>query len=116
MDFETYVGSILAQCLMSLFASLVTGTFHPIWFDFGLGDKALILYGLITVCTFFLYFTVVSLAGAVYLAQVGYITTLMGLGWGAWFYGEKPSGWICLAVLLVFAGLALLNLGKKDKK
>ena len=110
------MGTMFAAAITSLFASLVTGTFHPIWFDFGLGDKALILYGLITVCTFFLYFTVVSLAGAVYLAQVGYITTLMGLGWGAWFYGEKPSGWIWLDVLLGFAGLALLNLGKKDKK
>lgn len=106
------MGTMFAAAIASLIAALATGSFHPIWRDFGIGDQALIGYGLITIFTFILYFTVVSLAGAVYLAQVGYITTLMGLGWGAWFYGEEPSTWLWLAVVLVFGGVALVNIGK----
>lgn len=106
------MGTMFAAAIASLIAALVSGSFHPIWRDFGIGDQALIGYGLVTIVTFFLYFTVVSLSGAVYLAQVGYITTLMGLGWGAWFYGEEPSAWLWLAVVLVFGGVALVNLGK----
>ena len=109
------MGTMFAAAIAALVAALATGSFHPIWRDFDIGDQALIVYGLITVVTFFLYFTVVSLAGAVYLAQVGYITTLMGLGWGAWFYGEEPSAWLWLAVVLVFAGLALVNFGKRKQ-
>ncbi len=107
------MGTMFAAALTALIASLATGSFHPIWRDFDIGEQALIAYGLVTVATFFLYFTVVALAGAVYLAQVGYITTLMGLGWGAWFYGEEPSAWVWLAVVLVLAGLTLVNLGKR---
>lgn len=106
------MGTMYAAAITSLIAALATGSSHPIWRDFEIGNQALVGYGLITVVTFFLYFTVVSMAGAVYLAQIGYITTLMGLGWGAWFYGEEPSAWVWLAVVLVFAGLALVNLGK----
>ncbi|MDH3737977.1 MAG: DMT family transporter [Alphaproteobacteria bacterium] len=107
------MGTMFAAAITALVAALATGQFHPIWQDFAIGDQALIVYGLITVGTFFLYFTVVLLAGAVYLAQVGYITVIMGLGWGAWFYGEEPSAWTWLAVVLVFAGLALVNFGKR---
>lgn len=106
------MGTMYAAAIASLITALATGSFHPIWRDFGIANQALIGYGLITIVTFFLYFTVVSLAGAVYLAQVGYITTLMGLGWGAWFYGEEPSAWLWLAVVLVFGGVALVNIGK----
>ena len=106
------MGTMFAATIASLIAALATDSFHPIWRDFEIANKALVGYGLITTLTFFLYFTVVSLAGAVYLAQVGYITTLMGLGWGAWFYGEEPSNWLWLAVVLVFGGVALVNMGK----
>lgn len=107
------MGTMFAAATTALVAALATGTFHPIWQNFEIGNQALVAYGVVTVGTFFLFFTVVSLAGAVYLAQVGYITTLMGLGWGAWFYGEEPSAWLWLAVAFVFAGLALVNLGKR---
>jgi drug/metabolite transporter (DMT)-like permease len=110
------MGTMYAAAITSLVAALATGSFHPIWRDFGIGSQALIGYGLVTIVTFFLYFTVVSLSGAVYLAQVGYITTLMGLGWGAWFYGEEPTAWLWLAVVLVFGGVALVNLGKGRRR
>lgn len=107
------MGTMYAAAFTAFVASLTTGTFHPIWQDFSIGNQALAGYGLVTIMTFFLFFTLVSLAGAVYLAQVGYITTIMGLGWGALFYGEEPSAWTWLAVVLVFGGVALVNLGTR---
>jgi drug/metabolite transporter (DMT)-like permease len=106
------MGTMYAAAFTALAAALITGSFRPIWQEFDIGNQALVFYGLITVVTFTLYFTVVSLSGAVYLAQVGYITTIMGLGWGALFFGEEPSAWVWLAVVLVFCGVALVNLGK----
>jgi drug/metabolite transporter (DMT)-like permease len=106
------MGTMYAAAVTTLIAALATGSFHPIWRDFDIGNQALIGFGLMTIATFFLFFTVVSLAGAVYLAQVGYITTILGLGWGALFYGEEPSAWLWLAVVLVFGGIALVNFGK----
>lgn len=73
----------------------------------------ILAYAGTTVCAFALFYTIVKLAGAVYLAQVGYLVPIMGVGWGAWFYGEEPTVWLWLAMALVFAGVALVNLGKR---
>ncbi len=109
------MGTMYAAAFTALAAALITGSFRPIWQDFDIGNQALVFYGLITIVTFFLFFTLVSIEGAVYLAQVGYITTIMGLGWGALFFGEEPSAWVWLAVVLVFSGVALVNLGKRRR-
>ena len=52
------------------------------------------------------------MAGAVYLGQVGYLVTLFGVLWGVLFFGETPSAWLWVAVVLVATGVALVNLGK----
>jgi len=111
--FALAMGTMFAAASGALVVALVTGTFHPIWIDFGPSDWLILAYAGTTVCAFALFFTIVKLAGAVYLAQVGYLVPLMGVGWGAWFYGEEPTVWLWLAMGLVFAGVALVNLGKK---
>ena len=69
-----------AAAVARLFAALATRSFHPIWRDFGIGNQALIGYGLVTILTFFLYFTVVSLSGAVRVSQAVQIDA--GLAYG----------------------------------
>ena len=71
---------------------------------------------MVAVATYILYYTVIKIAGAVYLAQVGYIVTLTGVGWGAWFFGERPSIWLWASVVLVFAGVALVNFSRGRAK
>ena len=111
--FALAMGTMFAAASGALLVALLTGTFHPIWMDFGPSDWVILLYAGTTVCAFALFYTIVKLAGAVYLAQVGYLVPIMGVGWGAWFYGEEPTVWLLLAMVLVFAGVALVNLGKK---
>ncbi len=100
----------------SLVMSLSTGTFHEIWVDFDIADWVIVGYGVVTVATFVLFYTIVTMAGAVYLAQVGYIVTLTGVGWGSWFFGERPSIWLWASVVLVFAGVALVNFSRGRAK
>jgi drug/metabolite transporter (DMT)-like permease len=114
-DANTYalvMGTMYAAAAGALVASLATGTFHPLWHGFEAVDMVIVGYGVVTALTFTLFYTIIALAGAVYLAQVGYLVTLTGVGWGALFYGERPTAWLGLAVALVFLGVALVNLGK----
>ncbi len=111
--FALAMGTMFAASGGALVAALFTGQFHPIWSEFAVSDWVIVAYGFSTVAAFALFYTIVKLAGAVYLAQVGYLVPLMGVGWGAWFYGETPSVWLWLAMALVFAGLALVNFGKR---
>ena len=112
-NYALAMGTMYAAAAGSLIAALASGSFHPLWRDFTTADLVIVAYGFLTVGAFLLFYTIISLAGAVYLAQVGYIVTLMGLGWGALFYGERPSAWLWLAIVFVFVGVALVNLSKR---
>lgn len=103
------MGTMYVAAATSLIMALATGSFHDIWVDFDIVDWVIVGYGVVTVATFVLFYTIVTMAGAVYLAQVGYVVTLTGVGWGAWFFGEQPSVWLWVSVVLVFAGVALVN-------
>lgn len=106
------MGTMYAAAAGALVVTLTVGDFHPLWDDPAAVDLVIVAYGLVTVATFSLFYAIISLAGAVYLAQVGFITTLTGLGWGALFYGERPGVWLWAAMALIFAGVACVNLGK----
>ena len=115
-DADPYVlamGTMYAASAGALVVALVTDTFHPIWDGFETVDAVIVGYGFVTVATFTLFYTIIALAGAVYLAQVGFITTLTGLVWGAWFFGERPGVWLWAAMALIFVGVACVNLGKR---
>lgn len=59
---------------------------------------------------YFIFFEVLRLAGPVFLSFAGYIVTLTGIGWGMLFFGERHSRWVWAAAMLIFIGLALVNL------
>jgi drug/metabolite transporter (DMT)-like permease len=115
-DANTYalvMGTMYAAAAGALVATLATGTFHPLWDGFEAVDQVIVGYGVVTAVTFTLFYTIIALAGAVYLAQVGFLVTLTGVGWGALFYGERPTLWLGLAIVLVFIGVGLVNFGKR---
>ena len=45
-----------------------------------------------------------------FVAQVAYVVTATALGWGMLFFNERHGPWVLVAVLLIFAGVALVNL------
>ena len=107
------MGTMYVAAGTTFVMALSTNSFHQIWNGFDVVDGVIVAYGMMTVATFVLFYTIVSMAGAVYLAQVGYVVTLTGVGWGALFFGERPSVWLWVSVVLVFAGVALVNFSRE---
>ena len=55
------------------------------------------------------YVPVVAAAGAVFAGHVSYLVTLFGLFWAMLFLGESYSGAIWGALLMMLAGMALVQ-------
>ncbi len=77
------------------------------------GDLAILWATLLTAAEWYFVFETLRLAGPVFLSQIGYIVVLTGIGWGAAIFGERPGGMVWVAAALLFAGLALMTLGKR---
>jgi drug/metabolite transporter (DMT)-like permease len=106
-------GTMFAAAALMAVLGVADGSFHPAWSRLDASALVLLGYGLSTVAAFLLFYAIVAEAGAVYLGQVGYLVTLAGIGWGMLLFGERHSHWLWLAVVVVFAGVAMVNLGKR---
>lgn len=107
-------GTMFAVALSTGVIGLLDGSFIPIWSDTS-GVGIILGYGASTAFAFILYFSIVSMAGAVYLGQVGFISTITGIGWSMLIFGEQPPLGLWLAVAIVFVGVALVNFGAPKK-
>ena len=63
----------------------------------------------LTALAFTIFFTLLNTAGPVFVSQVGYIVTLVGVGIGIVFLGESHSHYVWFAMSLIFGGLALIS-------
>jgi len=104
------LGMVASASLASLPVMLVTGDFHLL-FGGGATTADLAMVGQIAVAAlaYIFYFEIIRRAGPVYTSQVGYVVTVLGLGWGYLIFDEIPSLWVIGAVACVFAGVALVN-------
>lgn len=55
------------------------------------------------------FFRLQQIGGPVYLSQISYVNTGVGVGFAVLLFQERLSLWIWLAVALVFLGVALVN-------
>ena len=83
--------------------------------SFGIGHGATIAAMANNCVSFYLVFEVIRRAGPVIFSTVNYIATLSGMGFGMWFFGDAPSGYIWGAVVLMFAGLFLVTTTGRKK-
>ncbi len=60
------------------------------------------------------YVWLVGRAGATFAAQVSYLVTGFGVVWAMLILGESYSGWVWLALGLMFSGLFLVQPHKKE--
>lgn len=98
-------GAVLVQAPIVL----LRGDFYWPQLPFGPADYALVAQITISSLAYFLFFEILRMAGPVFFSQVGYIVTLTGLLWGAFFFHEHHSNWIYGATLMIVAGVALVN-------
>ena len=88
---------------------LLRGDFYLPSLPFGVADVALLAQVALSSLAYVLFLEILRLAGPVFFSQVGYIVTLTGLLWGAFFFDERHSHWIYLATLLIVIGVAMVN-------
>jgi drug/metabolite transporter (DMT)-like permease len=101
-------GMLLAAMAMLTPVMLATGSWHPLWRDFGPGEAAVLGQIAITALTYVIWFEVLRLAGPLFVGQVGYVVTAAGLGWAMLLFGERYSLWVWASVLLIALGVALV--------
>ncbi len=102
-------GMMIAAALCMGPLALLLGVFYTMAPPFGGADAVAVAHGTIASMAFVIYFALIHRAGPVYLSQVGYIVTLTGLVWAMLLFGERYGAGVWGAVLLIFAGLALVN-------
>lgn len=72
------------------------------------GDLAVLGAVLLHAVFWVMFFEIVRLAGPVFFSQFNFIAVLAGIGWAILIFGDRPSVYIWGALVLLFAGLALI--------
>ncbi len=102
-------GASLAGVLISFPLAVASGQFidpRPPW---GVEDAALVASAMIHAFVYTVYVWLVGRAGAVFAAQVSYLVTGFGVLWAMLILGERYSGWVWAALLVMLAGLFLVQ-------
>ncbi|MBF9061118.1 EamA family transporter [Rhodobacterales bacterium HKCCSP123] len=98
------VGTILAAPLTAMTGQFISPL--PPW---GAPDLAILGSSLAHVMAYTLYVWLVTRAGSVFAAQVSYLVTGFGILWARLILGETYSPWVWAALVLMLAGLALVQ-------
>lgn len=102
-------GASVAGALIALPAALLSGQFvdpRPPW---GAPDLALTASATVHAAVYAAYVWLVGRAGAVFAAQVSYLVTGFGVVWSMLLLGERYTGWVWAALVLMVAGLFLVQ-------
>ncbi len=102
-------GLCAMAAIMLLPIMAITGDWWWFGTPFGLGEGMIIGIGITVGLTWIISFECIRLAGPVLYAAWGYVATPTGIFFGIWIFDEKPSGWIWGALVVIVAGLLLLN-------
>lgn len=102
-------GLMSASALLTLPVMFATGDWTWIPTEFGAGEGMLIALAAVVVVTWIMAFECIRLAGPVLYAGWGYVSTPTGIGVGIVLWGEVHSIWIWAALIVILAGLFLLN-------
>ena len=103
-------GGVLTAGALFMFV-VMAATDQWWWFEGPMtaGDWALAAAAGTMALVFYLMIEIIRLAGPVFFTTVNFMIPLTGIGWGVLFFGESHSHWIWLALVLMLAGLFLVN-------
>ncbi|MEM0947428.1 MAG: DMT family transporter [Pseudomonadota bacterium] len=107
-------GASLAGVVVSFPLAIVTGQFidpRPPW---GAPDLALMAGATVHAVVYTTYVWLVGRAGSVFAAQVSYLVTGFGVVWAMLLLGERYSGWVWAALVVMLAGLFLVQPRRVD--
>lgn len=106
-------GIMGAAASLMLPAVLATGSFYLPGSQPLVSDLSVLAQIGVSAMAYVIMLELLRIGGPVFFSQVGYVVTLTGILWGMAFFGERHSGWLYLATLLVLAGLTLVNLKQR---
>ena len=102
-------GAVMTGAVFCLGVSVVTGEW---WFassSFDWADASILIIIAIQVVNYIMFFECIRVAGSVFYSTVTYPETLLGIAWGYLIFGETHSAWVWAALVLLLAGLYLVN-------
>lgn len=102
-------GMLLSSGLLLGGAALATGNTYSVLPPWDVTHLAIALLILIATFAHFLFFVILNRAGPVFFSQVAYVVTIAGVLWGMLLFGETHGAWIWLSLVLLLAGVALVN-------
>lgn len=103
-------GMLICAAVLATLLATATGTAYMVGPPWDAADMAVLGLSMITGVAHIFLFELIRIAGPVFFSQVGYIVTVAGVLWGMLLFGERHSPWIWLALALMFAGVALVNM------
>lgn len=107
--FEVLFGASVFGMVFSGPVALASGAWINPLPPYGLPDLALVISSVIHVFVYSGYVWLVRAAGAVFAVQVSYVVTLSGIFWAQIILGEAYTGWVWGALVLVLAGVFLVQ-------
>ncbi len=108
-------GTLLAASAMSCVIALVWGEWALIVPPFGPVQIAMLTHAALAALNFYMIFELIRIAGPTYMSQSSNLALGFGVFFGWLIFGELPSVWVWGAIVLILAGVALVNAqqGKK---
>lgn len=106
---QVLFGASAIGLVAALPLALITGHFIDPRGPWGAPDAAIVLSSLIHAGVYAGYVWMVGRGGAVFAAQVSYLVTAFGVLWAMAILGERFSATVWLAMLMMFAGLFLVQ-------
>lgn len=101
-------GTLLGAAFWLLIACMAFGLLYMPAGAAG-SDWVLAAAGVFACLSFIPYFELQRVAGPVYLSQIGYVMAATSLGIGTFVFGERYGLLVWLAVLVIVAGILLVN-------
>jgi drug/metabolite transporter (DMT)-like permease len=101
-------GMFLTATLLMVPVVLVTGSFAPFGWPWGIVEWSLLGLGAINAVAYTLYFTLVDYAGPVFTSFTANMVTLFGVFWGIVIFSEQNSIWVWLSFATIMLALALV--------
>ena len=102
-------GAIMAGAIFCLAATAATGQWWFISSPFDWADASILIIIAIQVAIYIMFFECIRIAGSVFYSTVTYPETLFGIAWGYLIFGETHSAWVWAALVLLLAGIYLVN-------
>jgi len=102
-------GASIVGTVIALPLALFSGQWISPLGPYSAPDYALIASSIIHALVYSAYVWMVGQAGAVFAAQVSYLVTGFGVIWAMLLLAERYSGWVWLAMAVMFAGLFLVQ-------